>query len=68
MFLKDDKVLTKLAVGDIVANGLKYHAMCLVVFRRRYDEAICKITDDDDTIRKPIEEVLAMIDEEPAFP
>ena len=64
MFLKDDKVLTKLAVGDIVANGLKYHAMCLVVFRRRYDEAICKITDDDDTIRKPIEEMLAVIDED----
>ena len=31
--MHDWKVLNKLTVGDLVANELKYHAMCLVIFQ-----------------------------------
>ena len=63
-FLQDDKVLSKLAVGEVAANELKYYAICHLVFRRHYDDANCKISNDTATKRLPIEEVLVMIDED----
>ena len=62
--MHDWKVLNKLTVGDLVANELKYHAMCLVIFRRRFktDTAGTK-TCHQDTCNKAIEEVLTMINE-----
>ena len=58
--MHDWKVLNKLTVGDLVANELKYHAMCLVIFRRRFktDTAGTK-TCHQDTCNKAIEAVLA---------
>ena len=32
----DDKILTKVAVGDVVANELKYHSSCLIGFCRKF--------------------------------
>ena len=61
--MHDWKVLSKLTVGDLVANELKYHAMCLVIFRRHFktDTAGTK-TCHQDTCNKAIEAVLAMIE------
>ena len=64
LFLQDDKVLAKLAVGEVAANELKHYAMCHLVFRRHYDDANCKISNDTATKRLPIEEVLVMIDKD----
>ena len=63
--MHDWKVLNKLTVGDLVANELKYHAMCLVIFRRRFKtDTVGTKTCHQDTCNKAIEEVLAMIDED----
>lgn len=61
----DDNVLTKVAVGDVVANELKYHSSCLIGFRRRFDDSEAN---SEDTLNAPdtrsLEEVLSQIDED----
>lgn len=60
----DDNVLTKVAVGDAVANELKHHPFCLIGFRKRSDDSGAN---SKDTCNPPdtrsLEEVLVQIEE-----
>lgn len=60
----DDNVLTKVAVGDVVAKELKYHSSCLIGFRRFDDSE----ANSEDIFNAPdtrsLDEVLSQIDED----
>jgi hypothetical protein len=64
--LNDDHIIAQLSSGDVVANELKYHTKCFVLFNRRVEASSSKTdnTEESSKSTKVIEEILGMVEED----